>query len=158
LQESENNFSGPITKRSSFTFDLSRNAVENGSERNGARLDPKSVRRAPLTRVDIHDQGIGAFDLKSRGYHLMNHYDTAQAVETSVHGTTVNETRFQFYRWGYSTTSNTAGAAIQVLGAFNGGAAAGPHNRDLQRAYEFQNNTSIVHGAHVFRFGARSRF
>jgi hypothetical protein len=191
LQESENNFSGPITKRGSFTLDLERQAVDNGSVSNGVTLDPRTFAPMPFTsvlktpqrhvlvrpridyqlndnnylsvrytlaRVNIQDQGIGAFDLISRGYHLINNYDTAQVVETAVHGTTVNETRFQFYRWGYSTTSNTAGAAIQVLGAFNGGASASPHNRDLQRAYELQNNTSIVHGAHVFRFGARPRF
>ena len=190
LQETENNFSGPITKRSSFTFDLSRNAVDNGSVSNGVTLDPQTLTATPFTsvlktpqryflarprvdyqlndnnylsvryqlaHVDIQDQGIGAFDLISRGYHLLNHYDTAQAVETSVHGTTVNETRFQFHRWGLSTYANTEGPAIQVLGAFNGGAAASPHNRDLQRAYEFQNNTTIVHGAHVFRFGTRMR-
>jgi hypothetical protein len=190
LQETENSISGPITKRSSFTLDLSKNAVDNGSVSNGFTLDPQtlvaspftSVQKSPqryflvrprvdyqlndnnylsvryqLTRVNIHDQGIGAFDLVSRGYHLLNNYDTAQAVETSVHGTTVNETRFQFFRWGYSTTANSEGPAIQVLGAFNGGAAASPHNRDLQHAYELQNNTSIVHAAHVFRFGTRVR-
>jgi len=191
LQETENSFSGPITKRSSFTLDLQRQAVDNGSVSNGVTLDPRTLAAAPftsvlktpqrhnlarphidyqlndnnylsvrytLTRVNIRDQGIGAFDLISRGYHLLNSYDTLQLVETSVHGTTVNETKFQFYRQGSSTTANTAGAAILVLGAFNGGAASSPHNHDLQRSYEFQNNTSIVHGAHVFRFGTRLRY
>ncbi|HWF09188.1 MAG TPA: carboxypeptidase regulatory-like domain-containing protein [Bryobacteraceae bacterium] len=191
LQETENSLSGPITKRSSFTLDLERQAVDNGSVSNGVVVDPatfaeepfNSVLKTPqrhylarphidyqlndnnylsvrysLVRSNIHDQGIGAFDLISRGYTLRNNYDTAQFVETSVHGTTVNETRFQFYRWGYSTAADTPGAAIQVLGAFNGGAASSPRNFDLQRQYEFQNNTSIVHGAHVFRFGARVRY
>ena len=70
-----------------------------------------------LARVNIHDQGIGAFDLISRGYHLLNNYDTAQVVETSVHGTTVNETRFQFHRWGYSTYANTPGAGDSGAGS-----------------------------------------
>jgi hypothetical protein len=191
LQETENSFSGPITRRTSFTLDLERQAVDNGSVSNGVTIDPQTLAPAPftsvlktpqrhylarphldyqindsnylslrytLTRVNIHDQGIGAFDLISRGYHLLNNYDTLQAIETSVHGTTVNEVRFQFHRYGYSTMANTPGASIQVLGAFNGGAASSSHNRDLQRAYEFQNNTTIVHGAHVFRFGARTRY
>jgi Carboxypeptidase regulatory-like domain len=111
-----------------------------------------------LARVNIPDSGIGAFDLISRGYHLVNNYDTAQIVETSVHGSSVNETHFQYYRWGYSTLANTAGPFIQVLGAFNGGAASTPRNHDIQTAYELQNTTSIVHGSHVFRFGVRLRF
>jgi hypothetical protein len=190
LQETEDSFSGPITKRTSFTLDLQRQAVDNGSVTNGVTLDPGTLAAAPFTsvfktpqrhfivrphidyqinennylslrytlaRVDIHDQGIGGFDLISRGYHLVNNYDTAQVVETSVHGNLVNEIRFQYHRWGYATTANTPGPFIQVLGAFNGGAASTPHNRDVQTATELQNNTSIVHGAHAIRFGTRLR-
>src|SRR6185437_14546629 len=40
LQESENSFSGPLTKRSSWTLDLERQAVDNGSVTNGVTLDP----------------------------------------------------------------------------------------------------------------------
>jgi hypothetical protein len=191
LQETENTVSGPISKRSSFTFDFARQAVDNGSVSNGVTLDPQtltalrftSVLKTPqrhyflrphidyqlnesnylslsytLARVNIRDAGIGAFDLISRGYRLANDYDTAQLIETSVHGTTINETRFQLHRWGYSTLADTAGPALQVLGAFNGGASSTPRNRDVQAAYEWQNTTSIVHGAHVIRFGARFRY
>ncbi len=191
LQETENTFSGPLTKVSSFTLDVSRQAVDNGSVTNGVTLDPQTFAITPFTtvlktpqrhilirphfdyqlnannylaatytlsHVDIPDQGIGAFDLISRGYHLLNHYDTAQLIETSVHGSTINETRFQYYRWGTSTTADTAGPEIQVLGAFNGGGASSPYSHDVQSAYELQNVTSIVHGAHVFRFGTRLRY
>lgn len=191
LQETENNFGGPLSKRSSFTLDLNREAVDNGSVSNGVTLDPQSLVPVPFTstlktpqrdfnarphvdyqlnannylaftwtraRVDIADDGIGGFDLISRGYRLRNDFDTLQAIETSVHGSTVNETRVQFSRWGYSITADTPGPAIQVLGAFNGGAAATPYNHDVQKASEVHNTTSIVHGAHVIRFGARLRF
>lgn len=191
LQETENNFSGPLSKRTSFTLDLTRDAVDNGSVSNGVTLDPQtlvpttftSVQKTPqrefvarphidyqlnennylaftynYARVNIADDGIGAFDLISRGYHLLNNLDTVQLVETSVHGSVVNETHVQFYRWGMSTTADTAGPEIQVLGAFNGGAATTPHNKDIQTASELHNMTSIVHGAHVMRFGARVRF
>jgi hypothetical protein len=190
LQETENTFSGPLTKRSSFTLDISRQAVDNGSVSNGVTLDPKTFAITPFTtvlktpqrhilirphfdyqlnannylavtytlsHVDIPNEGIGAFDLISRGYHLLNHFDTAQAIETSVHGATINETHFQYYRWGDSTTADTTGPAIQVLGAFNGGAASSLYSHDVQTAYEVQNITSIVRGAHVFRFGTRMR-
>ncbi len=110
-----------------------------------------------LAHVNIADDGIGGFDLISRGYHLLNNLDTVQLIETSIHGSLVNETHVQFFRWGYATTADTTGPFIQVLGAFNGGAAATPDNRDIQTASEVHNTTSIVHGAHLFRFGARLR-
>ena len=40
LQETENSFSGPLTKRSSFTLDFERQAVDNGSVTNAVTLDP----------------------------------------------------------------------------------------------------------------------
>jgi len=39
LQETENSFSGPLTKHSSFTLDFERQAVDNGSITNGVMLD-----------------------------------------------------------------------------------------------------------------------
>lgn len=191
LQETENNFSGPISRHASFTLDLNRDAVDNGSVSNGITLDPQTLAIIPfnstlqtpqretmarphvdyqlnennylaftytLAHVNIADDGIGGFDLISRGYHLLNNFDTAQFIETSVHGSIVNETHAQFSRWGYATTADTTGPFIQVLGAFNGGAATTPHNRDVQTASELHNTTSIVHGSHVLRFGARLRF
>jgi hypothetical protein len=190
LQETENSVSGPITKRSSFTLDFERQAVDNGSVTNAVVLDPvtfaatpfNSVLKTPqrhtrisphldyqlndnnylslrytMTLSDIPDAGIGNFNLISRGYRLYNTFNTAQAIETSVRGNSVNETRFQFFRWGSASTADTAGPQIMVLGAFNGGAASAIHDRYVQTNYELQNNTSIVHGAHVWRFGMRLR-
>ena len=174
----------------SFTLDVARQVVDNGSVSNGVTLDPATLALTPFTsvlktpqhhllarphldyqlsennyfslnytlaRVNIEDAGIGAFDLISRGYRLMNNFDTVQAIETSIHGATISETRLQFFRWGYATTADTTGPFIQVLGAFNGGAATTPHNRDVQTSSELDNITSVVHGAHVFRFGGRLR-
>ena len=189
LEETENSASGPITKRSSFTFDLERQAVDNGSVTNGVVLAPATFAATPFTSVfrtpqrhtkigphidyqindnnyllaAVHDDavahiegaGIGNFNLISRGYRLQNTFNTFQAIETSVHGSSVNETRFQYFRWGSSSTADTAGPQIMVLGAFNGGAASAVHDHYVQSFYEFQNNTSIVHGAHVWRFGMR---
>ncbi len=190
LQETENSFSGPITKHSSFTLDLERQAVDNGSVTNGFILDSTTLNPTPftsvlstpqrhlrfgphvdyqmgennylslrytLTRATIDDAGIGGFDLISRGYYRLNTFNTVQAIETSIHGSAVNETRFQYFRYGVATTANTQAPEIQVLGAFNGGGASSLHARDVQSSYEFQNNTSIVHGAHFWRFGARLR-
>jgi hypothetical protein len=109
------------------------------------------------TRADIKDGGIGSFDLISRGIHSLHTFSTAQIVETSVHGTLVNETRFQYFRSALTTTANTIAPVIQVLGAFTGGGAGTSQGANLQNTYEFQNYTSILRGRHFFRFGVRVR-
>jgi hypothetical protein len=190
LKEFENSFSGPVTKKSSFTTDLEYQSVDNGSITNAVILDPasklptafSSVITTPqrhfllgphvdyqlnqnntlglrylYTRADIKDGGIGSFDLISRGIHFLHTFNTAQIVETSVHGTLVNETRFQYFRSNLTTTANTIGPVIQVLGAFTGGGAGASQSANLQNTYEFQNYTSILRGKHFFRFGVRVR-
>ena len=69
----------------------------------------------------------------------------------------INETRFQYYRPTNLSESNTPEFALLVLGAFNGGGAQLGRTTDLQNTYEFQNYTSVLHGAHTWRFGARLR-
>ena len=154
LQESENGFSEPLSKRASFTLDFERQAVDNGSVTNAVTLAGpfSSVLTTPprhwlvgphvdyqlndhntlafrylWTHADVRDAGIGSFDSISRGYHLVNIFQTAQAIETLVQGTTVNETRFQYFRHGTQTDANTTAPEIQVLGAFNGGGAQISH-------------------------------
>ena len=109
------------------------------------------------TRADIKDGGIGSFDLISRGTHTLHTFNTAQIVETSVHGTLVNETRFQYFRSALTNTANTVAPVIQVLGAFTGGGATTSHGSDLQNSYELQNYTSKLRATHFFRFGVRLR-
>ena len=184
LQESENSFSGPLSKRASFTFDFERQAVDDGSVTNAVTLAGpfSSVLTTPQrhwlvgphvdyqlndyntlafrylwTRADVRDAGIGSFDLISRGYHLVNLFQTAQAIETLVHGTTVNETRFQYFRHGTQTDANTIAPEIQVLGAFNGGGAQISHGLDIQNNFELQNYTTMLRGSHAWRFGVRLR-
>ena len=190
LNETQDNLSGPLGKRASFTLDFALQSIDNGSVINGIVLNPQTLVPMPFTsvfrspqmettirphvdyrlngnnylsftytfaHVNVENAGIGGFDLVSRGYHLRNDFDTVQAIETSVIGEAVNETHFQFSRWGYATGANTPDASINVLAAFNGGGASTPYNRDIQTASELHNITSIMHGAHLFRFGMRLR-
>ena len=113
--------------------------------------------RYTFTKSDINDFGIGGFDLSSRGYRVQNVYNTVQATETAVLGTAINETRFQYFRWSNQSTPNNADPEIQVLGAFNGGGSQTGLSSDLQNNFELQNYTSVLHGAHSFRFGVRLR-
>lgn len=190
LQEFENSFSGPLNSRTSFTLDLERHMVDNGSISNGVVLDPQSLMPNPFTSVittpqrrwnvnphidyrlndnntlslryqfthgDIQESGIGGFDLISRGYHLDWWYNTVQIAETAVHGSSVNETRFQYYRTSNQTVANTLAPEIQVAGSFNGGGASMANSHDAQNSFELQNYTSILHGKHSWRFGVRLR-
>jgi hypothetical protein len=111
--------------------------------------------RYTFTRAGIADFGIGGFDLVPRGYHLEWDYNTLQLTETAVLNTAVNETRFQFFRVSKVTTPNNPGEALLVAGAFNDGGAQTGNASDAQHSYELQNYTSIVKGAHSFRFGVR---
>ena len=110
-----------------------------------------------FTKGDIQGTGIGGFNVISRGDHLHYLTHTVHLIETSVHGSTVNETRFQFYRNGLQRTADSTGPSIQVLGAFNGGASTTGQTFDTQNSYEFQNYTVSVRAAHTVRFGVRIR-
>ena len=47
----ENSVSGPITKHVSFTLNLEREAVDNGSVSNGFTLDPATLAITPFNSV-----------------------------------------------------------------------------------------------------------
>ena len=114
--------------------------------------------RYGLTHVDIPFAGVGGFGLISRGYHTTTTAHTVQATETAVFAENmVNEVRFQLFRSANEITPTTMGPAIQVLGAFNGGAAPVGHSFDTQNNHELQDYVSILHGKHSWRFGVRLR-
>ena len=102
--------------------------------------------RYGITHSDVSDNGIGAFDLVSRGYHTQFTNQTVQAADTALIGSVVNETRFQFYRSATQAIANTSSPTIQVLQSFNGGGANVGQTFDTQNSYELQNYTSLVKG------------
>lgn len=123
------------------------------------QLDPNNTLSVlyGFTRGDIQGAGIGGFNLISRGYHVHYLTQTVHAIETTVHGSTINETRFQFYRNALQNLANSTGPSIQVLGAFTGGASTLGQSLDTQNSFEFQHYTVSVRGAHTVRFGVRIR-
>src|SRR5712691_7512173 len=111
-----------------------------------------------FTHVDIPSAGVGGFNLTSRGARTTTTAHTVQVTETAVFAENmVNEVRFQFFRSSNQIAPNTAGPAIQVLGAFNSGAFPVGHSFDTQTNHEFQDYLSVVHGRHGWRFGVRLR-
>jgi hypothetical protein len=114
--------------------------------------------RYAFNRDDVQNAGVGSLNLVSRGYRNIAASETVQLTETAVLSTSViNETRFQYYRPTSVSDANTPGYALQVLGAFNGGGAHVGHSTDAQNTYELQNYTSVMRGAHAWRFGVRLR-
>jgi Carboxypeptidase regulatory-like domain len=113
--------------------------------------------RYGVTHSDVQDNGIGAFDLTSRGYHTQFTNQTVQAADTAVIGQAVNETRFQFFRSASQAIANGSAAAVMVLQSFNSGGASVGRTFDTLNNYELQNYTSIVKGSHSWRFGVRLR-
>ncbi len=114
--------------------------------------------RYGFMHVDIPSAGVGGFNLTSRAAGTTTTTHTVQATETAVFAENmVNEARFQFFRTSNQITPTTVGPAIQVLGAFNGGASPAGHSFDTQNNYEFQDYVSVVHGRHSWRFGMRLR-
>jgi hypothetical protein len=114
--------------------------------------------RYSYNRDIVENAGTGGLNLVTRGYHNNALSQTLQATETAVlSASTINETRFQYYRPETVSQANTPGAAISVLGAFNGGGNPLGRSTSTQNNYEFQNYTSILRKAHSLRFGVRLR-
>src|SRR6202021_2861925 len=68
----------------------------------------------------------------------------------------VNETRFQFTR-NWTMSNGNEIPSINVAGEFTTGGNGIGDMHDLGRHFELQNYTSISHGTHTIRFGARVR-
>ena len=113
--------------------------------------------RYSITKSDINGAGIGTFDLPSRGYDYGYSNQTVQVTETAVLGSSINETRFQYFRSASHRLAMSDAPEIEVLGAFNGGGSQFGKSYDTQNTFELQNYTTTVKGAHVFKYGVRLR-
>ena len=114
--------------------------------------------RYSYNRDIVRNAGTGGFNLESRGFHNNALGQTLQVTETAVlNARMINETRFQYFHPATVSQANVPGAAIQVLGSFNGGGSPLGRTSDSQHNTELQNVTSVLHGVHTFRFGFRLR-
>ncbi|HXP87349.1 MAG TPA: carboxypeptidase regulatory-like domain-containing protein [Bryobacteraceae bacterium] len=105
------------------------------------------------------NNGIGQYSLTSREYGSEFARDDVQLTETFVmNPTTATETRFAFSRNANYQYGNNTDPSIQVVGSFNGGGAQVGNAYNLSRQFEFQSNTSKLHGAHTIKFGIRARY
>jgi hypothetical protein len=104
------------------------------------------------------NDGIGVQSLPTQAFNLHSTEHQAQISDTQIFGSKiVNETRFQYVRSRNEQTSVDATPAVSVIGLFTSGGNPLGHAVAEQGRYEIQNYTSIAHGTHFTRFGARVR-
>ena len=95
--------------------------------------------------------------LPTQAYNSSDTEHTMQIGDTQVYGAkVVNETRFQYLHETDTQTALNTNPSVEVLGAFSGG-GSGEISRNFENHYEFQNYTSVIHGNHTVKFGARLR-
>jgi Carboxypeptidase regulatory-like domain/TonB dependent receptor len=107
------------------------------------------------------NMGIGGYRLPApyaqTGYNSTGNNQNLMLTETWIaNPKIVNETRFQYTRTYASQIGNLL-PEINVSGAFTSGGANEGTNYSTRKHFELQNNTSISHGAHTFRYGVRAR-
>ena len=109
-------------------------------------------------RDNEQNLGIGQFNLASQGYNELSTEQTLQVSDTQSFGSNIiNETHFQYLHDASSQLAQNSTQTINVLGAFTSGGSNAGNIIDATNHYEVQNYTSIVHGKHVLKFGARLR-
>ncbi|MGA2115004.1 MAG: carboxypeptidase regulatory-like domain-containing protein [Bryobacteraceae bacterium] len=131
------------------------------------RLDYQLTTNNTLTvRLDerlnsADNAGVGGTKLpapySSLGYDNSGNGQNIMVTESAILGPrVVNETRFQFFR-NWSASAGNLIPQINVAGSFVAGGNGLGNTHDLTRHLELQNITSVSHGVHTLRFGARVR-
>ena len=181
------NIGGPVSKSASFFFSVDRRDINDVSAINatdpttggtfassipnprqrtnlGPRFDWAITKNNTLTaRYQYYrDTETGnltnQFSLPTQSYYTQSTEDTLQISDTQVFGAKiVNETRFQYNRDNNLQNPQYTTPAVDVLGNFLGGGNSEGTLNDLQNNYELQNYTSLIHGNHTMKFGARFR-
>ena len=110
--------------------------------------------------LDLHRDlwGVAGFNLPGSGYSYVQLQQLAQVTDTAVlSSSVVNETRFQFNHYLTGQTAQSAAPQVTVPGDFVSGGAGIGRSRQTDANYEFQNYTTVTHGKHTIKFGARTR-
>jgi hypothetical protein len=113
--------------------------------------------RYVFSKSENFNSGIGGFSLPSTGASNYIHNQQFFLTETQVINTsTINESRFQYFRNNSNFLGNDPELNISVQAAFTQGSNYLQQYTN-QGNYEFQNYTSITHGTQFIKFGGRLR-
>src|SRR3989475_3487182 len=92
------------------------------------------------------------------GFNQQNREHQLQISDTQIiNAKIINETRFQFVRQTSDRTPLNTAPTVSAQGAFADGGNGGGVSSDTLDRYELQNYTSMSHGKHFLKFGARLR-
>lgn len=104
------------------------------------------------------NDGVGVLSLPTQGYYSKEQEHTFQVSDTQVFGSKIiNELRFQYVHENDGQIPVDTNPTVNVSGNFVGGGSGEGTQSDRQNRYELQNYTSLIHGNHMLKFGARVR-
>jgi hypothetical protein len=151
---------GPFVSCTNFGVNLlNRRIRDNASARIDWQLGAKNTFTARYgfwSESEHNDLNGGS--LASASTHESNTDHTVQMSDAIIiNDHIVNESRFQFERQNENHYPDSATATINVQGDFTGGGYSGQQSRDHYTRLEFQNMTTMSHGAHAIKFGTRLR-
>jgi hypothetical protein len=139
---------------------LNRRIRDNASARIDWQLGAKNTFTARYgfwSESEHNDLNGGS--LPSGSTHESNTDHTVQMSDAIViNDHIVNESRFQYERQNENHyPDDPTDSTIYVNGDFTGGGYSGQQSRDHYTRLEFQNMTTMSHGAHAIKFGTRLR-
>ncbi len=107
---------------------------------------------------EAENGNLSAGSLPTASTHESNTDHTVQMSDAIViNDHMVNESRFQYERQNENHYPDSTARTISVMGDFTAGGYTAQISRDHATRLEFQNLTTISHGAHAIKFGTRLR-
>jgi hypothetical protein len=148
---------GPLLDRGSVPTPQQRTTF---SPRVDWALSGNNTLSVRYSYLDLHRDlwGVGGFNLPGNGYSYVQLQQLGQVTDTAVlSASVVNETRFQFNHYLTGQTAQSDAPEVIVPGDFDIGGAGINRTKQTDSNYEFQNYTTVTHGKHTIKFGARTR-
>ncbi|MEO7142138.1 MAG: carboxypeptidase regulatory-like domain-containing protein, partial [Bryobacteraceae bacterium] len=152
----DNNFN-PVNVNQAVLTPQTRTTI---SPRIDYTLNPANTLTLRYQNVNMGSdkQGIGDFNLATRGYNTTETENTVQLTETAILSpSAINETRFQYMRAGLAQTGNNSIPGINVEGAFFGGGPAIGNSGNIANSWEMTNTSTLTRGSHTIKWGGRLR-
>jgi len=138
---------------------LNRRIRDNASARIDWQLGAKNTFTARYGFWAESEHGdLNSGSLASESTHESNTDHTVQISDAIViNDHAVNESRFQYERQNENHYPDSTDRTITVTGDFAGGGYSGQQSLDHTTRLEFQNLTTMSHGAHAIKIGTRMR-